>query len=301
MATATSPDQRCPECGGQLEQTGELVCTQCHIVVDDAVIDPGPEWRRFADDDEDPRRTGPPNTRKLHDGGLSTIIGTAGDRAQLSGSKRRRIERQRTYHTRAQTRSKVERNQRYALGQVQRIASALDCSDEVTERACQLFSDAQEAALTIGRSIDALAPACVLVAARQTTTVRTVDDIADVAHCSAAKIRRTRLTLQRELDVPVPIFRPTDLLPSIFEGLSERVPEAIRVESHRLAEAAETSTEIRGAPSALAATAVYVAVGSRGRWSQEEIAEAADISATSIRNHYESLSGLDSPATSSAD
>jgi len=133
MATAVSPGEQCPECGGQLQQTGQLVCTECHIVVDDAVIDPGPEWRRFTDDDVDRRRTGPPNTKKLHDGGLSTIIGTVNDRAQLSGQKRRRMERQRTHHTRAQTRSKAERNQRYALSQVQRIASALDCSDEVTE------------------------------------------------------------------------------------------------------------------------------------------------------------------------
>ena len=301
MATAVSPGEQCPECGGQLQQTGELVCTECHIVVDDAVIDPGPEWRHFTDDDVDRRRTGPPKTRKLHDGGLSTIIGTVNDRAQLSGQKRRRMERQRTHHTRAQTRSKAERNQRYALSQVQRIASALDCSDEVTERACQLFSDAQEAELTIGRSIDALVPACILVAARQTTTVRTVEDIADAAHCSAEKIRRSRLTLQRELDVRVPVFLPTDLLPSIFESLSGRVPKSVRIDSYRLAEAAETSTDIRGSPSSLAAAAVYVAVGSRGRWSQQEIAKAADISSASIRNHYEALEALDSPATFSAD
>ena len=245
MATAVSPGEQCPECGGQLQQKCELVCTECHIVVDDAVIDPGPEWRRFTDDDVDRRRTGPPNTKKLHDGGLSTIIGTVNDRAQLSGQKRRRMERQRTHHTRAQTRSKAERNQRYALSQVQRIASALDCSDEVIERACQLFSDAQEAALTIGRSIDALVPACILVAARQTTTVRTVEDIAEAAHCSAEKIRRSRLTLQRELDVRVPVFLPTDLLPSIFESLSGRVPKSVRIDSYRLAKAAETSTDIQ--------------------------------------------------------
>jgi len=39
----------CPSCGGPLAvdwQRGEVVCTQCGLVVDD-VADAGPEWRAY--------------------------------------------------------------------------------------------------------------------------------------------------------------------------------------------------------------------------------------------------------------
>jgi len=38
---------RCPVCGGRLitdYERGEVVCTQCGLVVD-VVVDTGPEWR----------------------------------------------------------------------------------------------------------------------------------------------------------------------------------------------------------------------------------------------------------------
>jgi transcription initiation factor TFIIB len=41
---------RCPDCGGPLItdlQRGEVVCTQCGLVVAEAVVDAGPEWRAF--------------------------------------------------------------------------------------------------------------------------------------------------------------------------------------------------------------------------------------------------------------
>jgi transcription initiation factor TFIIB len=41
---------RCPDCGGLLitdYEKGEVVCTQCGLVVAEAVVDAGPEWRAF--------------------------------------------------------------------------------------------------------------------------------------------------------------------------------------------------------------------------------------------------------------
>jgi transcription initiation factor TFIIB len=41
---------RCPECGGRLitdHERGEVACTQCGLVVAEAAVDTGPEWRVF--------------------------------------------------------------------------------------------------------------------------------------------------------------------------------------------------------------------------------------------------------------
>ena len=41
---------RCPVCGGPLvtdRERGEVVCAQCGLVVAEAAVDTGPEWRTF--------------------------------------------------------------------------------------------------------------------------------------------------------------------------------------------------------------------------------------------------------------
>jgi len=43
-------DMECPVCGGPLvddRERGEVVCAQCGLVVAEAAVDTGPEWRTF--------------------------------------------------------------------------------------------------------------------------------------------------------------------------------------------------------------------------------------------------------------
>ena len=69
----------CPLCGSrnliQDYKRAELVCEDCGFVLEDNIIDPGPEWRAFDHDQRMERsRTGPPATYRVHDKGLSTMI-----------------------------------------------------------------------------------------------------------------------------------------------------------------------------------------------------------------------------------
>ena len=70
----------CPSCGSihlSRDYTrGEQVCTECGLVVDEDVIDQGPEWRAYDSEQREKKaRTGAPMTYTLHDKGLSTMIG----------------------------------------------------------------------------------------------------------------------------------------------------------------------------------------------------------------------------------
>ena len=70
----------CPECGSDHIQSdyerGEMVCETCGLVLDDAFIDQGPEWRAFDSEQREKRaRVGAPMTYTIHDKGLSTMIG----------------------------------------------------------------------------------------------------------------------------------------------------------------------------------------------------------------------------------
>jgi len=77
--------------------------------------------------------------------GLSTEIGRGKDANgnALSGRKRRQVARMRREQTRGRFPIKAERNLAHGLGEVRRLASALELSDSVRDQACQLFRSAQ--------------------------------------------------------------------------------------------------------------------------------------------------------------
>ena len=71
---------QCPECGSthlsKDYSRAELVCRNCGFVLDENMIDQGPEWRAFDSEQREKRaRTGAPMTYTIHDKGLSTTIG----------------------------------------------------------------------------------------------------------------------------------------------------------------------------------------------------------------------------------
>src|SRR5580658_7450808 len=82
---STRPDDivvptRCTSCGSSHltrdYERGEIVCDECGLVLEESMIDQGPDWRAFdAEQGEKRARTGAPTTLTIHDKGLSTEIG----------------------------------------------------------------------------------------------------------------------------------------------------------------------------------------------------------------------------------
>ncbi|MUV91066.1 transcription initiation factor IIB 2, partial [Halapricum sp. CBA1109] len=122
----------CPECGADgiaVEKRGETVCEACGVVIEEDMIDHGPEWRAFDSNEKDRKsRVGAPSTNTLHDKGLSTKIDwqdTDAKGSSLSPRKRSQMVRLRTWDERFRAQSARERNLKQALGEVDRMASAL--------------------------------------------------------------------------------------------------------------------------------------------------------------------------------
>ncbi|MEE1151431.1 MAG: TFIIB-type zinc ribbon-containing protein, partial [Methanobrevibacter sp.] len=56
-------------------ERAEVVCARCGLVIDENLVDMGPEWRAFDHEQRDKRtRVGAPITYTIHDKGLSTMI-----------------------------------------------------------------------------------------------------------------------------------------------------------------------------------------------------------------------------------
>ncbi|MGQ3331296.1 transcription initiation factor IIB [Halorubrum sp. FL23] len=292
VRTESSANQ-CPECDGRITtNAAETICEDCGLVIDEQRIDHGPEWRPY--DDEECERTGAPLTAARHDRGLSTEIGRGTDAKgnEISGKKRRRLARMRREQTRGRWRSKAERNLAHGLGEVRRLASALEVSGSVRDQACQLFRSAQNEDLLRGRSIEAIAAASVYGACRCDGLSRTLDDVTDPARVEQSRVTNAYKTLNTELGLPAKPVTPSAFVPRLASELD--VPDQIRQRARRLAEDSESTGVTTGVcPSGFAAACLYKAGCEQGQLlSQSDVAEVANVSTVTVRTHRDALDGL---------
>ncbi|MHB9287326.1 transcription initiation factor IIB [Halobacteriales archaeon Cl-PHB] len=286
MATTTST-RSCPECNGELRSDDcETVCADCGLVVDEHAIDPGPEWRSFADDDTNPERTGAPLTRSRHDRGLSTEIGRS---TRLKGRKRRRVSRMRRQHKRAQIGSKSERNQVYGFTEIRRLVSALELPETVRDRACVLFESAQEATLLQGRSIEGFAAAAVYATCRTASVSRTLPEVTDAARATRDELDAAYDALNRELGLPTGPIDPREYLPR-FASKLDLGPDVERRARELAEEARDRGIDNGRNPGGVAAACLYTAGVELGvEVTQATAAEVADVTPVTLRRTYYAL------------
>lgn len=304
MHTAPKAQRDCPECGGdsfeKIETDGVVVCKSCATVVEERLIDHGPEWRSFQDDETDPERTGPPVTSTMHDRGLSTVIGYNKDGRgnQLSSSQRERADRMRWLEEREGT-NKHERTLRFAFGEIDRVTAALDLPDIVHEEGCRLFRKAKNEDALPGRSIEGVVAAVVALVAKDQKVFRSYGEIASVSRVDVREIERTYLYLNRELNLEIEPVTPLDHFPQVIgrvanvaaaDGFRKEVESIAR---QMLIAAEDANLHVGKSPAAFAAGAVYAAAvdvfGELPPVTQDQIADVVDVSCPTIRKHHQDM------------
>jgi transcription initiation factor TFIIB len=297
-------EHECPECGGRLDadtEHGETVCSECGLVVEEDEIDHGPEWRAFNPSEKDEKsRVGAPTTNMMHDKGLSTNIGWQNKDAygnSLSSNQRQKMQRLRTWNERFRTRDSKERNLKQALGEIDRMASALGLPKTVRETASVIYRRALEENLLPGRSIEGVATSALYAAARQANTPRSLDEMTAVSRVEKMELTRTYRYVVRELNLEIRPADPESYLPRFVSDLG--LSDDTERRSRELIESARDQGLLSGkSPVGLAAAAVYAAaLLTNEKVTQSEVSEVANISEVTIRNRYkELLESVDAPA-----
>ena len=286
----------CPECSGRLTQDaehGETVCEDCGLVVEEDEIDRGPEWRAFDASEKDQKsRVGAPTTQMMHDKGLSTNIGWQDKDAygnSLSSRQRQKMQRLRTWNERFRTRDSRERNLKQALGEIDRMASALGLPKNVRETASVIYRRALGEDLLPGRSIEGVSTAVLYAAARKAGTPRSLDEITAVSRVERDEIARTYRYVVRELRLEIEPADPESYVPRFASELALS-SEAERRAQRLLRSAKEKGIHSGKSPVGLAAAAVYAAsLLANEKVTQNEVSEVANISEVTIRNRYHEL------------
>ncbi len=293
---AERTELECPECGGNLivdEERGETVCADCGLVVEENEIDRGPEWRAFDSQEKDEKsRVGAPTTNMMHDKGLSTNIGWQDKDAygrSLSSRQRQKMQRLRTWNERFRTQSSRDRNLKQALGEIERMASALGLPRSIRETASVIYRRALQEDLLPGRSIEGVATAAIYAAARQANAPRSLDEVANVSRVERSEIARTYRYVVRELNLEIEPADPKNYLPRFISELE--LSEAVARQARELLDSARRAGIHSGkSPVGLAAAAVYAgALLANERVTQEAVSDVANISEVTIRNRYHEL------------
>lgn len=287
----------CPECNSKSlardYERAEMICNTCGLVIDEKIMDLGPEWRAFDNEQRVKRsRAGAPMTYTIHDKGLSTVIDWRDKDCygkDISPRKRAQIYRLRKWQQRIRVSNATERNLAFALTELERVASRMTLPRNVRETAAVVYRKAVEKGLIRGRSIEGVAASSLYAACRQCSVPRTLDEIADASKLNRKEIGRTYRFVSRELGISLKPTTPIDYVPRFGSelGLSGEVQsKAIEI----LKKAMEKELTSGRGPTGVSAASIYIASVLLGeRRTQREVADVAGVTEVTIRNRYKEL------------
>lgn len=287
----------CPECGKNNlisdESRGEIICNYCGLVLNQRIIDSGPEWRAFSSEEANRKvRVGAPTTLTLHDKGLSTMIGWRNKDAfgkNITPKMKADVYRLRKWHVRTRTNKSIDRNLAYAMNELDRFSSQLNMSKELKESAAHIYRKMVLKNLIRGRSIEAMLIASIYAACRINCVPKTIDDFIEFASVDKKKIARCYRLILSELKISIKVSSPINFIPRFCAELNLSGST-----QNRAAEILKLAKKFRitagKAPTGLAGAALYVAAIQEGeRRTQREISLAAGVTEATIRNRYKEL------------
>jgi transcription initiation factor TFIIB len=263
------------------------------LVLYEQMMDKGPEWRAFTQEEKTSRsRVGMPTSYSIQDKGLSTTISQVDRDAfgrKLPMSTRLQMWRLRKWQIRSRVHSSIDRNLSQAMGELERLSSRVSISPPIKEKAAVVYRKALDKGLVRGRSINAIAAASLYAACRQSRSPRTIREISEASLVDKKDVARCYRLLLQELDFHMPVADPMTYLSKIAEktrisGKTQGAAIAIL----RLARQKRVSSGKD--PMGLAAAALYIAcLQNSEKETQKDISEAAGVTEVTVRNRYKDL------------
>lgn len=275
----------CPECNGNvisLNQIGEIVCSDCGLVIKERSVDLSHSDKRAYTSQEKSQRehTGAPISSLLPDIGLTTVI----DRKNIKDPDLKRAVKWNTRIT------WEKRNILIATTELKRICSNLNLPNHIRFEAIKLYKDAFKKKLLRGRSINSMIAASIYLAIRLKRIPRTLQEILDESSESEKDIRRCYRVLIREFNIKSPNTNPSDLIPTNIATL--KLDPNIEINSTKIVNAYSERFSTSGKdPKGIVAGAIYLACRMKGlELTQKDIAEVVGVTEVTLRSRYKELS-----------
>jgi len=165
--------------------SGDLICGDCGLVLEQRSIDTSSEWRTFSNDDQgsdDPSRVGDGPNALLNGAQLNTGI-AFGDGNMRSKELHRA--QNKTSH------DKSNKNLLQAYKQIGALCDGWQLPNAVSDTAKHLFKDAEESRLFKGKSTEVMIAGAVFLACRRNNVPRSFREVMDLTKVSKKEIGKT--------------------------------------------------------------------------------------------------------------
>ncbi|XP_049288750.1 transcription initiation factor IIB-like isoform X1 [Anopheles funestus] len=278
--------------------TGDMICSECGLVVGDRIIDPSNEWRRFSDEKSktDMCRVGSMDPF-MQDMDLSTIKQSLpGTHRGASAPTNNDLITSFPCHFLGQTSYdrttpffKMDTNTRklmFGFAEISTMADRINAPTSILNHAKNIFKRVQESNKLKNRSVDAKATACLYIACRQEGVPRTFKELCAVSSVSKKEIGRCFKLIVNDLASSLDHITSEDFMSRFCSNL--RLPLAVQKSATEIAQTAFQLDLVSGlSPISVAAAAIYMASQvSETVISGKEIAEIAGVADITIRKAY---------------
>jgi len=257
----------------------------CGAVVEEKLVDLGPEWRAFDSEEKEKRsRVGSPVSLITHDKGLFTTID--GKTVNKSARERAALYRLIKWQRRIRISSSMERNLSIALSFGRTLVGRLGLPKDILETASIIYRYVISKKYVRGKSIESMMAAAIYAACRRSKIPRTIDEIASASSLEKKDVARCYRYIITNVRVKVPVSNSKHYIPRLIEAL--KMNGDVEVLSNKIISSASKNglTGGRG-PAGIAAAAVYIASIILGdKRTQRDIADVAKVTEVTIRNRY---------------
>ncbi|GAB1606970.1 transcription initiation factor IIB-like [Argonauta hians] len=260
---------------------GDMICSECGLVVGDRVIDVGSEWRTFNNDKntKDASRVGAAENPLLDGRDLSTMIATTSGDTLLDDNGKP------MYHSRRNL-SVSDRTLLMAFREINQMSERLNLPTMIADQGNTLFKQVHESKSLKGRANDAIASACMYIACRKEGVPRTFKEICAVSKVSKKEIGRTFKLILKALETNVEVITTGDFMSRFCASLN--MTNQVQKAANHIAKTAVDLDLVPGkSPVTVAAAAIYMASqASDKKKTQREINVVSGVAEVTIRQSY---------------
>ncbi len=263
---------RCPVCGStNIEYVKDyLVCLDCGHVIEEDIIDTGPERRFFTQEDYTKKRTVSGDT----------ILGLPTHQIYIQGDK---------FISRLIPKDARNRNTLYAMSILNELAVRLNLPKNVKDLVLNYYKLLSEKKTIRKEKVKPIVAALIYIASRKAGVPRPLDKISKVSEVRKKDISKAYRIVKETLKLSVPVLDPERFIIMFGRelGLSgETIQKGLRI----IREVKEKGTIIGRDPTGIAAAAIYIATKITGeKITQKQVAEQAGVTEVTVRNRYREI------------
>ena len=268
-------------------ERGEYICTETGEVIEEKVIDQGPEWRAYtAEEKIEKSRVGSPINQAIHDFGFSTVI-------SLNKKVKKRSDALKLIKLHKKARlTPGGRALITGMSDIGRIVSQLGLPKAVRDEAAMIYRKALERGILKGRSIISLVAACIYIACRKMRIPVTVEEIEKYTDVDKLTILKYYRLLVFSLKIPVPPGNET--VNSYILKWGNSLGLSISTINKALEFSEKLKEKLPGKnPRSIAAALLYIcSILNNERRTQKEITKVSGITDYALRKAYKEITRI---------